>query len=238
MSDIQEQIKILIQVQDVDGKIIQVDRQINAFSQEAARLDRQVVEHERQVADEAKSLDDLKKNYRELETESKLNAEMIVKSNEKLRAVKTNKEYQSILKEIEELHKKNSGIEDQMLAKLEAIESLEAAIVERTAALEGFMRTCQEKKASLADKELHERQAIEELNAKKSQISVNADPKMIAILEEVRKKVRGSAVVPVQQATCMGCHMNIPAQLFNELQRFDQLRFCPHCHRIIYWKET
>jgi hypothetical protein len=44
------------------------------------------------------------------------------------------------------------------------------------------------------------------------------------------------AVAPVQQAICMGCHMNIPAQLFNELQRFDELRFCPHCHRIIYWK--
>jgi hypothetical protein len=48
----------------------------------------------------------LKKSYRELESESKVNREMIVKSNEKLRAVKTNKEYQSILKEIEEIRKK------------------------------------------------------------------------------------------------------------------------------------
>jgi predicted nucleic acid-binding Zn-ribbon protein len=73
--------------------------------------------------------------------------------------------------------------------------------------------------------------------AKKGEIESKADPENIVLLDDVRKKVRGNPLVPVQGSICMGCHMNIPAQLFNELQRFDELRFCPHCHRIIYWKE-
>ena len=237
MSDIQEQINILVEVQGVEAEIHQADRLVHTLSDEAAALDQSVAEREALVYAEKATLEDLKKSYREMESESKINSAMIVKSNEKLRAVKTNKEYQSILKEIDEIRKKNSGIEDRMLALLEAIESAEAMVNAKTAELSDFLESYQEKKATFAIKQKRERQAVEALNEKKAQISAKADPKIITILDDVKKKVRGLAVVPVQQAICMGCHMNIPAQLFNELQRFDELRFCPHCHRIIYWKE-
>jgi predicted nucleic acid-binding Zn-ribbon protein len=184
MSNIHEQIKILIQVQDVEVKIDQVDHRIRSLGHEAARMEQQVAEHETRVADESRSLEALKKVYRELESESKLNADMIVKSNEKLRSVKTNKEYQSTLKEIEEIRKKNSAIEDQMIAQLEMIESAETAVAESTAALDAFMQTCRERKVSLEEKEQSERQVIETLNTEKIQISGQADPKMVAALEE------------------------------------------------------
>ncbi|MCB2148037.1 MAG: hypothetical protein KQI81_16295 [Deltaproteobacteria bacterium] len=237
MSNIQEQINILVEVQGVEVEILQADRLVNALSDEVTAMDQAAAERKALVSAEKETLDALKKSYRELESESKINAGMIVKSNEKLRGVKTNKEYQSILKEIDETRKKNSGIEDRMLELLDAIESAEAAAKVKEAELAGFLQSCQEKKESFAVKAQRERQAVDALNEKKAQISAKADPELITVLDDVKKKVRGLAVVPVQQAICMGCHMNIPAQLFNELQRFDELRFCPHCHRIIYWKE-
>ena len=237
ISNFQEQINILVEVQGVELEIHQAGRLVIALSDEAAALDQAVAEREAMVSSEKETLDDLKKAYRDLESESNINAEMIVKSNEKLRAVKTNKEYQSILKEIDEVRRKNSGIEDRMLEQLETIESAEAAVDAKETELAGFVQSYREKKETFAAKEKRERQAVEALNEKKARISANADPQLITVLDDVKKKVRGLAVVPVQQAICMGCHMNIPAQLFNELQRFDELRFCPHCHRIIYWKE-
>ena len=237
MSNIQEQINILVEVQDVEVEIIQADRQINALDNEVIALDHAADERKAGVTSEKTIIEDLRKSYRELEAESKITAEMIVKSNEKLRAVKTNKEYQSTLKEIEDLQKKNSGIEDMMLEQLEKIESAETVAKQKESELSEFIASCREKKETLAVKAQRERQALETLNEKKRQISAKADPKMITALDDVKRKVRGMPVVPARQATCMGCHMNIPAQLFNELQRFDELRFCPHCHRIIYWKE-
>ena len=238
MHNIQEQIQILVQVQSVEGEILQAGRQMRVLSDEAVALDQALAEREAQLIAEKKVLEELKKSYREFESDAKINAEQIVKSNEKLRAVKTNKEYQSILKEIEDIRKKNSDIEDQMIEQLERIENTEAAVAVKATELEQFIQTCREKKEALATQVKRERQALESLNQKKEQISATADPQMITVLRDVKKKVRGMAVVPAQQATCTGCHMNIPAQLFNELQRFDELRFCPHCHRIIYWKET
>jgi hypothetical protein len=238
MNNIQEQIDILIEVQGVEVETLHAGRHIDVLSCENAALDQAVVEREAVVTSAKKALEDIKKSYRELESESKVNAGMIVKSNEKLRAVKTNKEYQLILKEIDEIRKRNSGVEDRMLEQLDQIESIEQAVAEKEAELQRFAQSCREKKEMLAANEQRERQAVEALSEKKAQIIAKADPEIISILDDVKKKVRGLAVVPVQQAICMGCHLNIPAQLFNELQRFDEIRFCPHCHRIIYWKET
>jgi predicted nucleic acid-binding Zn-ribbon protein len=237
MSNIQEQINILVRVQEVEAEILQADRQIAALDEAAIALDQESVARKSLVTSEKEAFEDLKKSYRVLESESKTNAEMIAKSNTKLRAVKTNKEYQSILKEIEEINKKNSDIEDRMIEYLDRIESAEASVREKETQLAGYIQSCREQKQSLAAKVKLEREAAAALSEKKAQVSALADPRIITILDDVKKKVRGMAVAPVQGAICMGCHLNIPAQLFNELQRFDELRFCPHCHRIIYWKE-
>ncbi|NJL58289.1 MAG: hypothetical protein HC887_00235 [Desulfobacteraceae bacterium] len=50
---------------------------------------------------------------------------------------------------------------------------------------------------------------------------------------KVRQRVGNLAVASVSNAVCSGCNMNIPAQLYNELHRFDSLRYCPFCRRII-----
>ena len=44
-------------------------------------------------------------------------------------------------------------------------------------------------------------------------------------------------IVAVADAVCQGCNMNIPPQMYNELQRGDSLKKCPNCDRIIYWKD-
>jgi predicted nucleic acid-binding Zn-ribbon protein len=43
-------------------------------------------------------------------------------------------------------------------------------------------------------------------------------------------------VVAVWKEVCDGCHMSIPPQLYNELQKSNELITCPSCSRIIYWE--
>lgn len=236
MSDISEQIDILVEVQGVEMEILQASRKVDVLNGEALSLDRELADLEGQVVSDRQVLDDLKKSYREMDLTSKESVDLITKSNEKLRVVKTNKEYQSVLKETEDLRKKKSEIEDRMLELLEQIDTAEAAVGNKETELADFLESCQKKKEVLAVKAEEQQQVVASLSDKKVQIEGKADPENIALLKDVKKKVRGQPVVPVQGAICLGCHMNIPAQLSNELQRLDQLRFCPHCHRIIYWK--
>jgi len=55
--------------------------------------------------------------------------------------------------------------------------------------------------------------------------------------ERVKKRNKGIGVTSVWKSVCNGCHMNIPAQLYNELQRSDELLSCPNCNRIMYFQD-
>ena len=238
MSTIDEQVRILIELQRVEMEIVQAERQITGLNAATIDLDCQLAEKKASVAAEQAGLEELKKAYREMDSESAVNDERIVKSEAKLRDVKTNKEYQSILKEIDELRARRSKIEDRMLAQLDHMDAAEAAHTRNVANLSGVVQSTQSDRQSIAAKVRDQQEIIERLNRQKELIGATADPKILAVMTDVKQKVRGQAVVAAERETCMGCHMNIPAQLYNELQRCDTLRFCPHCHRIIYWRQS
>ncbi len=53
----------------------------------------------------------------------------------------------------------------------------------------------------------------------------------------IKGRRNGIAVVSARSSICSGCNMNLPPQLYNELQRSEELICCPNCNRIIYWDE-
>ena len=55
--------------------------------------------------------------------------------------------------------------------------------------------------------------------------------------EKLREARRGLAVVEARNGNCMGCNMNIPPQLYNNLFRGDELIACPHCQRILVLRQ-
>ncbi len=238
MSTIDEQLRILIELQRVEMEIVQAERQIAGLNAATIDLDHRLAEKKGAVEAEQAGMEDLKKAYREMESESAVNDERVAKSDAKLREVKTNKEYQSILKEIDDLRSRRSDIEDRMLAQLESIDAAEAAHKGNVANLSRLVQSSQADRQSIAARVQDQQAAIAQLNRQKELIGAEADPKILAVMSDVKQKVRGPAVVAAEHEICTGCHMNIPAQLYNELQRCDTLRFCPHCHRIIYWRQT
>ena len=43
----------------------------------------------------------------------------------------------------------------------------------------------------------------------------------------------GLAVVEIRGGTCQGCRMHVPPQLFNQIQRNEQVILCPSCQRML-----
>jgi predicted nucleic acid-binding Zn-ribbon protein len=53
--------------------------------------------------------------------------------------------------------------------------------------------------------------------------------------EFLRDRLRGLALAEVRNAACRSCHMQIPQQLYNEIQRRDRIITCPNCLRILFF---
>jgi predicted nucleic acid-binding Zn-ribbon protein len=73
-----------------------------------------------------------------------------------------------------------------------------------------------------------------ELNQKRNEIVSRVDSTLLKQYEFLKERLRGVAVAKVKDATCLGCHMHIPPQLFNELHRGDRIITCPSCLRILH----
>ncbi len=232
-----EQIDILVALQDIDIKSVKIRAALDTLPAKLDALGSQLKESEQITLEMETAYSELKKTYRSNESDMQLNQSQIRKSNEKLVSVKTNKEYHAILKEIEDLNKKNSELEDEMIKSLDLMEEEEKRILEQKTKFEQIQEQVQKEKKAIDLKNKEEGKELDGLEKEWRSISEKVDPKLMKKFNGIREQIRGETISAVINEICQGCHMNIPPQLFNELQRYDSLRFCPHCHRIIYWKE-
>jgi len=150
-------------------------------------------------------------------------------------AIKNNREYQSLLKEIEEVKAKNSRIEDEMIECLELTEKTEETISLKMDELVQLVDQVKLEKENIKQEMAEGKEKFARLEIDWKKMSGIVDPELFKTFIRVKETQVGEiAIVPVKDAVCRGCNMNIPPQMYNELYLGDTLRFCPNCQRIIY----
>ncbi len=230
-----EQIDILIKLQKIETEIGSIKA---VFSDVSAKLDMQearLAEFGQILEAETATADQLKKDYRSCEVSVRDNISLIEKKEETLRTIKTNQEYQALLKEIEGLKKKNSQIEDDMLAYLGRIEEGEKNIAAKNDELSNLRVQISKEKQDIAKEAEAEKRKLNELDFERNAVARGADVNLLKRFMMLKDLKGGIGIVPVISAVCQGCNMNIPPQMYNDLHRCDSVKICPHCQRIIYW---
>ena len=233
-----EQIDILVRLQEIELESISLRAMLGDVPGKIDALEIQLNEFERVIEGEESSLSELQKKYRSYESDVQTNLNQIKKRQQRLNFVKTNKEYQSTLKEIEELEMKNSEIEDEMLEFLDRMDEAENLIATRKVEFSKLEKEVEHEKEKIEFETAQGQKKLHELDVDWKDVSEKADPELLDTFNAVKKITDGRAMVPVKNAVCLGCNLNIPPQLYNEIQRLDSLRNCPFCQRLIYWKDN
>jgi hypothetical protein len=239
MSDVtKEQILSLVNLQRIEIEIRSIKTKISNVDQRLEKLDENLHDFQQVIEEQESVINELNQKYRNYETDVRMNLDQIKKSEAKLSSVKTNKEYQAFLKEIDDIKDKNSKLEDVMIEFLDRIEDAENTLnAKMTEYSELQARLNNEKETIQKETEAGKRQ-LENLDAERQAVAAGIDAGLLATYNKV-KSIQGNsiAIAVVKDAVCQGCNMNIPPQMYNELQRGDSLKKCPICDRIIYWKD-
>ncbi|MBW1866297.1 MAG: hypothetical protein JRI38_00920 [Deltaproteobacteria bacterium] len=231
-----DQIKRLIKLQTIEIRVNKINNRLDDVGKKLKELDKRFESYEERIENDTAALEIKKKEYRDYDAEIQISQSMITKSRDKMKVVKTNREYRSMLKEIDELKLKISNMEEQMLNSLEQTEELEKEIEDRKKEFVQIGEEITAEKANVQSTAAMDNEKLVTLRQEWQCASEGIKPDILKKFSRVNKKVFGAAVVSVHNAVCQGCHMNIPPQTYNELQRCDSLKFCPHCDRIIYWQ--
>lgn len=230
------QMETLLSLQEIELQKLEVQRVLDKVAAKIDALDQELSHSSRVIEKDRQALAELKDRYRDYDEQIRVNTILIDKIEAKRRSVKTNREYESLLKEEDQLRTRKSQVEDEMLACMGEMESLG----EKISQLEEAYRQLDEQVTS--DKEAVKLEASEsenrfaDLTSEVAAVESEIAPALLKTFVKIKKMTPdGKALAPARHSVCMGCHMNIPPQMFNELQRFDSLKLCPFCNRILYW---
>ena len=239
MPDItREQISALVKLQQIEIEISNIEAKLGKVNLRFEELDGKQLNLKQILDQQESTIKEMNHQYRAYESDAQTNLDRIKKSEAKLHSVKTNKEYQSSLKEIDDLKEKNSKLEDEMIEFLERIEEADKVLKAKMAAYSALKTEIQTEKETIQREAQEERNQLDKLNAQWKTLSESIDAELLDTFNRIKaNQTNKIGIVAVSSSVCQGCHMNIPPQLYNELQRGDKLQRCPICERIIYWKD-
>jgi len=150
--------------------------------------------------------------------------------------LKTNKEYQTHLLEIESARKKKDILEDAVLKILEQVEQNEQEEKDlkiKTGKVEQAFTHAKEKDESeIAALE----QELSVLEEQQGELTKRMGPVLLARYTKLKSLRKGLVIAKVEDGTCLGCRLQLPPQLVADVRRADNLLDCVYCHRILYWE--
>lgn len=229
----QEHIESLQKLQTVDLRIRELTEGLTRYPNEINNLKKDLLEKEESIKLKETSLSELRTQKDGFESSLRSNQESIKKSEERLFAIKTHREYEALQKEITETRKENLEIEDRTISAMAEIEDTEAALAEEKenyATLEEqYAQQIAEKEKKIEELEISREPAEKE----KSEILSKIDPKILPVYEKIFKR-NGRALALAENEKCTSCNINIPPQLYNEILKRIKLVQCPSCKKILY----
>jgi len=231
-----EQLRLLRELQDVDLQLKAIEADKERYPMEMKNLDEKLASEKEMSKQKRERIELLEKERRQKEGDLELEQERIKKAQSKLYDIKTNKEYQALLTEIETLKEVDSQREIEILEIMDEIDELkkeyggvEKALLEMEERIGAEKRQLEE---SLGEAD----SALATKKRKRTMITKKLSPELIGLYRTLKEK-RRTAVVPARFGTCQGCNVRIPPQMFNEVQRNEAIIVCPSCNRILYWED-
>ena len=235
---IQQDIETLVKLQEAESEIVRLKAVLEKVEKEKHKIGLQVETFKAGLDKDQEELAIIQKGCRDVEAEIQLIDDRIVKSNEKLRMVKTNKEYQFLLREVDDNKKRKDTLETELIGEMEKNEALTAAIDETQKEYQLLKDKIEAEQGVIDEKTAHDKEKLDEYLKQQQEIGKRLSPELMTRFQKVSKMNNGSAVIQVKNGTCMGCFMSIPPQLFIEVQRGNSLISCPQCSRILFHENT
>lgn len=233
-----EEITRLISLQAIDRDLHELEEslsniagRVEGLRQETEQLQ---AEFDRFTQEEQQSAT----NRRQLEKELAEGEARIRNKRMRLNQVRNDKELLALGHEVETLKETNQRMEADLLAQMEAAEPRAQRIKEVTELLG-------QKRSELQTVEKEIASQVEDLKVSISKQRVDRDLMArgieVALLqryEMIFNRRGGLAVAAAKGGTCQGCRMRLPPQFYNEIQKHEQVHYCPNCQRILYYENN
>lgn len=223
----------LIKLQDIDRRLMELDLLKGDLPDQIEDLKNRLISFREELSKNRQDLEAVKKLNRTIEMDVRYLSEKLKKYQDQLYSVKTNKEYDAITLEIENLEKQIEQLEFKGVESLEKEERLIVEVDRLDAQLSELEKHLSEKDYELQEKLNQTDTEQKALMNQRNDIILTVDRRCFATYDRIRKGKDGIALAEVENYTCSTCNATIPAQTAVEVRKMDKIITCEVCGRIL-----
>ncbi len=235
--NIKEELIKLIGLQKFDKAVFDLKKEKGEAPGKLARIDAAAAEMKACLKGMEEDRQRMALEQKKREGDLAVREEEIKKAQGQLAQLKTNKEYQAKMAEIESLKADKSVIEEEILGLMEAVEAAKAPLETERRRLAEEEKKFGQQRAAINERVKQIDADIQQLEGKRKIAAAAVDKGLLQHYEHVLQGRGDIALVPVQENSCQGCHMLIPPQVINEIRMHERLISCETCTRILYLED-
>ena len=235
---IKEQILLLIDLQALDTQIYALNREKAAMPGQLKAVDNMIEAKKTGIKQAEENLKNTQLKLKEKEGSLQQKEEQIKKLQGQLFQLKTNKEYSTMLAEIEGIKVDNSLIEEDIIKFMDEIDIARKKIAEEKELFKTEEAKAQKGKEVINAKAADIETMLSEFNEKRNVITPNIEKQVMSRYERILKNKDGLAIVHIEGNSCGGCHMNLPPQVVSDAKMKESIIICGNCLRILYIEDN
>lgn len=235
---INDALSLILDIQELDMQMIQLMRLKRERKREMENITAIKNDLSHQIKAKEGEVTELKTLIKIGEDELKEIQEKIKELENKQTSVKKVDEFNALSHEMSQTDKQRAAKEQNL-----------SDLMDKLAHEEEILKNIKESLASTVESskvlESEIQTRIQEINKEGSLIKVKRDemvgeasPEVFGIYERLLQNKKDRVVVPIENRTCSGCHIQLTAQDENLVRKAERLIFCEHCSRILYWPQA
>jgi len=226
----------LIRLAELDGRIDGLQRELGKIPGIIEKQRDRYLETQELLEKAREDLAAMQKEHRKAEGDLDAHLEKVRKLNDQTSMVKTNKEYQTILGEIQNLKKEQDGYEERILELMEKSGEEEKKIAAVGEEVKKEKSAFDEEEAKLLAEGERLKGDLAVLEGDRGGILSGINGENLQLYTRV-KGLRGAGVAEVRDEICLGCRVSVPPQKYADVIKSIEIQTCSHCQRILFFRQ-
>lgn len=227
----------LLELQRIDSTIdrLQSRRRNLREQEELEALESRLGEIEKELGDQQAAVDEVTTRQKKIDGDIDLISQKIAAEQERLYAGNINspKELAHLQAELESLRRRKSSLEDTDLEIMEEREAKEKELQRLTEEQTSLQAQIQEAAANRDRAATDIDVQLGEAQGKRGTWAPKFDNETLEFYDGLRASRGGVAIAALEDGTCQGCHMKLPAQEYEKVRQSEGLVYCDECRRIL-----
>jgi len=234
---VREQLSFLYELQRIDVQIFGLEEEKRTLPSKLTKLNGQLDNLGTKIQGLDGSAAGLEHEAKALESNVQAEKLKLRKWEARLKEIRNQREYLALSREIEGAKRAIGDSEEKILELWKSKETLEEEV-------DGLRDRSTEVGVEATDEtgrmasRLHDISGcIEKQTSRRAEILPRLDKALLRRYDRIRSKRRGVGLATVIGGTCKSCNVALRPQMYNQLQRGEEILECASCQRLLIWHE-